>query len=354
MSRGGRRAAAVVAVVVMLGVAWLVRGALRDGGTDGGKSGTASGDRPTLVCASELGDVCTQIEQHEDVHVVVEPAATTAAQLESTTDLTGVDVDGWLTIAPQTGIVNDAQDRNARPAVFGADETIARSPLVFAVPKERAPKLVDHCRPAPINWTCLADVADRPWTDLDGDEAWGNVVVGHSDPARNTVGLLAVAHEATSNLPADFSFADVHADDFSTWFLDLEQRERPDDGAGPLAPMIAAGAGMDVAEVSEAEACTALHGAARAKDITVVVPTPVVTASVVFAPVHGRNTDAVRDAATGDTARTALARTGWRTGDTTARKAVCDAVGPLRLPANSNVPAAGKLAAIRDLQRGSG
>src|SRR4051794_22750588 len=190
MSRGGRMAAALVAVVVMIGAAVLVRNALKD---DGG--GDPKPNRATLLCAQELGEVCKQVESNEDVNVVIEPAASTAERLGASTDPADVKADGWLTIAPQTGIVNDEQQRNQRDPVFGADETIARSPLVFAGPKERLQKLTDRCRAA-IKWVCLAGVADQPWIDVGGQEDWGQVTLGHADPQANTIGLLAVGQEA--------------------------------------------------------------------------------------------------------------------------------------------------------------
>ncbi len=344
MSRGGRTAAALVAVVVMIGAAVLVRDALKGG--DGGQGG-----RPTLLCAQELGTVCDAIAQRENVTVKVEPAATTADRLAAANDPADAHADGWLTIAPQTGIVNDAQVRNGRAPVFAADETLARSPLVFAASKERLPTLAEHCAPATaINWACLGDVAGHPWSELGGDEAWGRVTLGHADPRANTVGLLAIGQEATSKQQrADFGLADVDDDDFKSWFLELEENEYRDRGGGPLSEMLRFGAGVDVAQVSEAEACSALRGAAQAKNISVVVPTPMTTADVVFAPVRNRaGSDAARAVATGDAARSALADAAWRVGGDAGKRAVCAAVGPVRLTTSSNLPAAGALVALRD------
>ena len=141
--------------------------------------------------------------------------------------------------------------------MFGADETLARSPLVFAASKERLPTLAAHCAAATtINWACLGDVAGHPWSELGGDEAWGRVTLGHADPRANTVGLLAIGQEATSKQQrTDFGLADVDDDDFKSWFLELEENEYRDRGGGPLDEMLRFGAGVDVAQVSEAEAC---------------------------------------------------------------------------------------------------
>src|SRR4029079_10084803 len=108
-------------------------------------------------------------------------------------------------------------------------------------------------------------------------------------------------------------------------------------------------------QVTEAEACSELHGAAQAKQLSVVVPTPVSSADVVFAPVRrGKKTDDAHGAATSATVRAALRDAGWRTGDDTARRAVCAQVGPVGLEQSNHVPESGGLTALRDLWEGSG
>src|SRR3954447_15392323 len=98
MSRGGRIAAALVAVVVMIGAAVLVRDALTgDGGTDNTDDGGGTGGNPpNLLCAEARGDACTRLESNEDVNVVIEPAAATAERLGAPPDPAEVDADGWL------------------------------------------------------------------------------------------------------------------------------------------------------------------------------------------------------------------------------------------------------------------
>ncbi len=163
MSGGGRRAAAVVAVVVMLGVAWVIRGAFDDSGTE------TPDHKPTLACASELGSVCDAIAAAGDVEVVTEPASTTATRLGAMTDdeRAHETVDGWLTIAPQPGIVDDAQDRNGHDPVFDAPERLARSPLVYVIWKDRLAVLASDqaCGSrAGIDWRCLGGLVNTPWS----------------------------------------------------------------------------------------------------------------------------------------------------------------------------------------------
>jgi hypothetical protein len=361
MSRGGQRALAVVAVLIMLGAAVLVRGWLDGGGGKDGEppstsSGSSSSGRPTLLCAAELGAVCDAIQlEHDDVDVRVEPAATSAARLAAATDPDAVGVDGWLTIAPQSGIVNDAQDRNGRGALFAPDETVARSPLVFVGRKDRVTKLNDHCGKGGVSWACLGGLVGTPWSDIGGEPIWNKVTVGHADPSTDTTGLLVLGQEATSKLGnKKFDSTALEADDFSAWFQNLEANVDLGGADGPLAQMVQYGANPDVAEVTEAEACTRITGPRAEANLDVVAPTPVTTADVVFAAVRkDGNADAVRDAATGDAALRALAKEHWRVGASPASKTMCSKVGPVALGRTSNLPSPGVLVALASDSSGS-
>ena len=108
-------------------------------------------------------------------------------------------VDGWLTIAPQPGIVDEhAQDRNGHHPVFDAPERLARSPLVFVIWKDRLEVLASDqaCGSTGIDWRCLGSLVDTPWSAIGGPSDWNNVAVGHADPKADTVGLLALGQEA--------------------------------------------------------------------------------------------------------------------------------------------------------------
>ncbi|HEY3673124.1 MAG TPA: substrate-binding domain-containing protein [Acidimicrobiia bacterium] len=348
MSRRRRRAAAVVAVVVMLGVAWVVRGAL-----DGPGPKPPPG-RPTLACASELHDVCVAIAADGDVVVVEEPANTTAARLGAMADdkRDTESVDGWLTIDPQPGIVDDAHVRQQRDPVFGTPERLARSPLVFVIWKDRLQVLAGDqaCGSrARIDWRCLGDLAETPWSAIGGPGDWGSVAVGHADPAGDTVGVLALGQEATSKLGrVDLARSDIEDDEFYDWFADVERRVRPAGAGGPLALMLTRGPSeFGVAQVTEAEACTDLRGSSRRSALDVVVPEPVTTADVVFAPRRGgKDIDALRDAVTGATARHALRSAGWRLGNARERDQVCREAGSLALGASSKTPPPGVLVTL--------
>ena len=294
--------------------------------------------------------MCTQVASNEDVDVVIEPAATTAERLGTTTDPAEVKADGWLTIAPQTGIVNDEQVRNGRDPVFGADETIARSPLVFAGPKERLQKLTDRCR-ASIEWVCLAGVADQRWIDVGGEEDWGQVKLGHADPKTNTVGLLAVGQEATSKLGTN-DFTSTEPGRRRIRHLVPRARAEREARRGRWSACIA----VAVRHRDRRRAGLRSRGVQQAP-MTQRTP-PRSTSSY---PRRSRlptwslrrsaaadASDAARAAATGEAARSALTKGSWRVGDDTNPRKVCGAVGPVQLTRSNNVPAAGVLVALRD------
>ena len=99
-----------------------------------------------------------------------------------------------------------------------------------------------------------------------------------------------------------------------------------------------------------------MHATARSSrrsELDVVVPEPVTTADVVFAAQRGgKDIDALRDAVTGDAARQALTKAGWRLGDAAARAAVCSEVGATALGASPKTPSPGVLVTLLD-ERGS-
>ena len=158
----------------------------------------------------------------------------------------------------------------------------------------------------------------------------------------NTVGLLAIGQEATSKQQrTDFGLADVDDDDFKSWFLELKENEYRDRGGGPRRDVAVRSRGRRRSGV-RGRGVQRLRGAAQAKNISVVVPTPMTTADVVFAPVRNRaGSDGFRAVATGDAACSALADAASRGVADPGQRAVCAAVGPVRLTTSSNLPAAG-------------
>ena len=212
--------------------------------------------------------------------------------------------------------------------MFDAPERLARSPLVYVIWKDRLAVLASDqaCGSrAGIDWRCLGGLVDTPWSAIGGPSDWNNVAVGHADPRSDTVGLLALGQEATSKLGrVDLGRDDVQDFDFSDWFTDVERRVRPAPAGGQSTPMLTRGPSeLGVAQVTEAEACTALRGSSRRSELDVVVPQPVTTADVVFAARRGaKDTEALRNAVTGDAARQALTKAGWRLGDARERASV--------------------------------
>jgi hypothetical protein len=107
---------------------------------------------------------------------------------------------------------------------------------------------------------------------------------------------------------------------------------------------VAGPAAFDVVATTEAEAGPKLAGASRDRRdaVTLLYPSPVATADVVFASVAGRDTD-LGDTVTGDDGRGALARAGYRVDDEDRAPGVRDRPA---LPKRSNLPPAGSLVAL--------
>jgi len=328
----------------MIGGALLVRSALSDDGSDGSQA------RPLrLVCAQDLADVCADLHRAENVDVEVAAAGITAD------DAAKRDADGWLTIAPQPTMVNEARARDGQPDLLGpTSDPIARSPLVFVVWKDRGKVLTASCPRGELTWTCVGDAAEKRWATIaGGDSRWGDVKVTHTDPATDMGGVLALGAEAASKLgKVGLSRDDVEAVDFYDWYAALEHAASTRASEDPLGRMLQRGrADIDVVATLGRDACTRIAGAALRDQVEVVVPTPVATADVVYAPVVGRpRGDELGEVVTGDAGRRTLTAAGWRVGDARATGAACGASGTVPLPRDAQLPAAGVLAALVELR----
>jgi hypothetical protein len=339
--------------VLMVVVALYVRSRIDDGG-GGGRSTVR------LLCTTELEAACTDLADHADVAVTVEPAGTTAQSLAAVPDAERgrVGFDAWLAPSPWPEIV-DVQRRvnNLRPMFATASEPVARSPLVLVVRAERAPVL--EATPAcagKVDWKCVGAVAGRPWTDLPGGQAaWGTVKPVYGDPA-TSAGALLVLSQATSEFlgTTDYSRADLETNEYLDWLSGIE-RAVPSTPASPFLEMLQQlpTATYDVVGTTEAEAGPAIAAAApdRRKELTLLYPEPVVTADVVVAAVASGPTRDDAESLAGDTDLTsALARTGWRVPGLSHARGVRDTPA---LPRQSGVPRdAGVLVALQDTWRG--
>jgi len=347
-----RRVGAAVVAVLLVVVAVYFRNNVIDGGSGGG-----GGAR--LLCAAELEPACTDLAEHSDVSVTVEPAGTTARSLVALPEGRRPDFDAWLAPGPWAQMV-DVQRRGQPPLFAKPSDPIGRSPLVLVARADRAPVLeaTPQCN-GKVDWTCIGAVAGRPWTDLPGGQAaWGTVKPGPGDPTLSATGLL-VASQATSEFldKTDYARDDLDSDQYLDWVSGIERAvpKLPPTAASPFAEMVQQlpTATYDVVGTTEAEAGPGIADAApdRRRALTLLYPEPVVTADVVLAAVASspRRDDVEGLAGNGDLAA-ALAREGWRVPGQPAARGVRDTPA---LPRSAGLPSdPGALVALQETWSG--
>jgi Bacterial extracellular solute-binding protein len=328
------RVVALVAAIVMIVAALLIRDRIDDGSDS---DGTAR-----LVCATELEAACVELDESVGgVEVTIEPAGTTAARLIGLPDSEIADpgFDGWLVPEPWPGIVDSTRQRDQlRPVLAPDSEVLARSPLVIAMFGDREEALRGVCE-GPVAWRCLGDVAGTSWDDL-GASFPGTVKVAHTNPTVSATGLLVLAQAASEFFGrTDFFLADIETDEFTRWLTRLENSAEP--SAAPFDEMLGRypAAVYDAVGTSEAEAGPALREASRdrRRAFTLLYPDPVATADVVLALAASGDSrdDDIAGLAAGDDALDALAGDGWRV-DGEPLAAGLD--GDVPLPATANLP----------------
>ena len=333
-----RRVLAVVAAAAMIAGSLAIRSALDRDRTEAARV-------LRLTCATELDAACSRMAEQDDRLVVtVEPAGVTADRLASVEADAGLD--GWLVPAPWPDIVDGQRRARALPALFvGERPTVARSPLVLVLWKDRAAALNPRC-PAPggLGWRCLGEAAGTPggWAAVGGRPEWGPVKPGHASPDADGIGLLVLGQAVAGWFGrADLSTADLEDEAFTRWFAGLERAVPPSAGS-PLQSMLVQGpAAFDAAGTTEAEATPLVGGSARRDALSLLYPSPMATADVVLATGSERSpASSLRDLVRGDRGRSALADAGWRVG-TGGRP---DAPA---LAASSGLPSPGLLDALR-------
>ncbi|HYV59310.1 MAG TPA: hypothetical protein VFA62_04490 [Acidimicrobiia bacterium] len=345
-----RRLGAAIAAVLLVVAAILIRNNVIEGDGSGG-----GGVR--LLCASELEAACTDLADHSDVSVTVEPAGVTARSLVALPGDQRPDFDAWLVPSPWPQMV-DVQRRAEEPAktpLFAKpSDPIGRSPLVLVARADRAPVLqaTPECN-AKVDWKCIGAVAGRAWTDLPGGQAaWGTVKPGPGDPTVSATALL-VASQATSEFldKIDYAKEDLDSDQYLDWVNGIERAvpKLPPTAGSPFAAMVQQlpTATYDVVGTAEEEAAPGIADAApdRRRALTLLYPEPVVTADVVLAAVAAdpRKDDA--ESLTGDLAAP-LARQGWRVPGQPAARGVRDTPA---LPRSSGLPSdPGALVALQE------
>jgi Bacterial extracellular solute-binding protein len=333
-----RRVLAVVAAAAMIAGSLAIRSALD-------RDRTEAAQVLRLTCATELDVACSRMAEKDDrVVLTVEPAGVTADRLASVDADAGLD--GWLAPAPWPDIVDGQRRARALPALFSGERpTVARSPLVLVVWKDRAAALNPRC-PAPggLGWRCLGEAAGAPggWPSVGGRPEWGPVKPGHAAPDTDGIGLLVLGQAVAGWFGrADLSTADLEDEAFARWFGGLE-RAVPSSAGSPLESMLVVGpAAFDAAGTTEAEAAPLVAGSARRDALTLLYPSPMATADVVLATAGEKGmASSLRGVVGGDEGRTALTEAGWRVG-------AGDRPGAPALAAASGLPSPGLLDALR-------
>lgn len=177
----------------------------------------------TVLCVTELADVCTALEAAAggDLAVTVEDAGATLDALAGTEPPAA---DAWLTLAPWPQMARDRREAALLDPLVGEDRAgLGHSPLVLVSWEERAEALAGHCDP--VTWDCVGEVAGEEWAGIGGDARWGPVKVGHAHPGRSAGGLL-VLHQAVANRVGTAAYSRQHLRDdpaFSAWFTDFQR-----------------------------------------------------------------------------------------------------------------------------------
>lgn len=325
---------ALAGAVALVLVAVVVRDRLV--GDEGGSGGDG-----TVVCPTELADVCEQAAG--DLDVRVEDTIETADRLVAAGRADEADADLWLVPRPWSEAVVDARARaNAEPLLGDPVGPLARSPVGLVVWDERAAALEGGSCAGPLTWRCVGDAADRPWDEVGGRTHWGEVRAGLSDPESAT-GLMVLGGATAGYLER----SDYASNDFdgglSSWLGGWASSSAGIDD-DPVSRMLTRGPG-ELAVLGTLEADT-LPAASR-DELQVLVAEPVATADLVVVPV-GDSDDAADDLAGDGDLLAALAQAGWRVPD----HPLASGLDPdLTLPDDDGLPDGAVLRALLDRWR---
>ena len=305
--------ALIVAIGLVVGAVFVRRAIDDEDTTSGDPSQPSSQAAGTILCASDLGDVCTNVDR-----ATTEPPAVTVERLVKGEPL---GADAWIVAAPWPQIALERLARQGRPLGLRVPITpLARTPLaLYARPPVAA--VLDQCG-SNIDWKCLS----RSVT---------TVRVDFEDPSASTAGLLAVIQQATSF----YGSADFGSNDFRLFDRELAQLK----SARATAP-----SGATVFErfglFSHADVLVGLHAVgerqllrAQFKDkLAGRGAAPTISADVVVVSTDDPS------AKTNEAVRAALSTAGWST----------NASGANNLPPTSQLPTADVIIALQDLWRG--
>lgn len=255
-----RRIGAVLLAVVLVAGALLLRRTVLDDDTATAPDDTAAPTTPpsapagTVVCITELADVCAEIRARvPDVTVSVEDAGVTLDELALLPDDAPRPL--WITIQPFPAMVDELRVADNLEPFGPTAESAGTSRLAIATQPGRSDVLSAACAGRPV-WACIGEDAGAPWTDVGGDAAWGRVRPSLGDVDRQALALasFAVAVAGYVGRP-DIRGSDLDDPAFAPWLRRLAGAVGLSSlsSVTPLATMERRASALDIAATSDAE-----------------------------------------------------------------------------------------------------
>lgn len=350
---GMKRALAVIAVGLMVGIALFVRSR----GQETRQAARDEKEKATLYCVQELAKVCEVLSKSErNLTVITEEAGRTLATLSSADfnrDTTVID--GWLAPQPYVDLANENRSRSGlEPLLATPSRVLARSPVVMVGSAERMKALSAECG-GQVSWRCLGDNAGRGWDELGGQETWGDLRPVIADPNRSATGLLSLG-EATTSYFGNSSVAtnDFGDPGFRDWLSRLARTSTGVDLSGqtPLDRLLSTGpASLDVAGALEAQAGPGVTSSRDKDRLTIIYPSPLATADIVLAPISGSDPGGrLKNVLESEDAARALAEKGWRVNGQPLASGLASTA---TLPESAGLPRPGALQALATAWQGA-
>ena len=341
-----KRALAVVAVAVMLAGAMV----LRSRGQDARQADQNERSRATLWCATEVAPACEALRAgNPNLTVVIDDAGRSLGKVTGAGfNRSATPIDAWLVPRSYVDLVTDNRSRAGLDAIFGdPSRVLARSPVVMVGSAERLKVLAARCG-GQVSWRCAGDNAGRQWSELGGQQSWGELQPVLGDPNVTATAMSAVSAAAASY----FSTPNVATNDlddptFRDWFGQLSRTSASVNLSGqvPLDRLLSVfPAPPNLVGALEAQAGPGVE-ASRDKDrLSILYPSPLATTDVVLAPISGSEPGErlKNELESGDSA-SALARTGWRVDGQPLASGLSSATP---IPADSQLPKPGAQQAL--------
>jgi hypothetical protein len=277
-----RRVVAVLGAVLMVIVAFLVRGVIDgddDSGNDGSRGDGGSDGEVTLLCADELEGVCDALVAAGAIAGFdSEPAGETVDRMV----IQGADLgaDGWLTLDSFPQQVDVVRELNTDNSIFGEPTATDHSTgLAIVAASDRGEALSNDC--GDVDWNCLQPIGGDAWSDHEGEASWGAIKLGYDAPDTSATGLLVLTQAMAGHAGrTDFAAQDIDR----RWLADLENAVPTRPTTTVLDTLVLQGA---AAFGAVGALDNAAQDAAGSRDLEIFYPAPMFRAEVVLAAVGG-------------------------------------------------------------------